>query len=98
MRRKASLDLSCVVEIGLRFYKPEVVPEADHFGRVGVFAQAAVIAGQGAVDVTVFLAQVITEDGAAIAQVGGIIGEIILRPAQLGFPERHHLHHALSPD
>src|SRR3990167_9920911 len=69
---------------------PEVVPETDDLGRIGLFAEAAVVARQGAAQVAVLFAQIEAEDGAAVAQIGGVIGEVVLRATEFGFPERHH--------
>src|SRR3990167_1795020 len=75
---------------------PEVVPETDDLGGVGLLAEAAVVACQGAVQIAALFAQIEAEDGAAVAQIGGVIGEVVLRAAEFGFPERHDLHHALG--
>lgn len=43
------------------------MPEADHFDRVGVLAQTAVLARKSAIEIAIFLAQVVAENGAAVA-------------------------------
>jgi hypothetical protein len=61
-----------------------------------VTAQAAVVAGQGAPQITFFQIQVVLENGAAVTQVGRQVYQVVIRPAQFVFPEGHDLHDALG--
>ena len=36
------------------------------------------------------------QDGAAVTQIGGVVGQVVLGAAQFGFPEGHHLHQSLG--
>ncbi len=62
--------------------------------RVPHFANAAVVAGQGLGAVTAFAVQVEFEYGAAEAQVGVNIEQVVARSADFVQPEWHDLHQA----
>jgi hypothetical protein len=55
-------------------------------------AQAAVVAAQGAEQVTLLDIQIVAQDRAAVAQVGAQIEQRVVRPADQLYPEWHDLH------
>jgi len=63
----------------------------DHIGVFGL-AQTAVVAAQGPVQVAVFDVQIEAQDGAAVAQVGAHLEQVVARGADLLDPEGHDLH------
>ena len=71
---------------------PAVAPCAQDGVGVFVAAQAAVEARQSADDVAFFDIVVVAQDGAAVAQVGADVEQVVRRFADIVFPKRHDLH------
>src|SRR5258708_28398868 len=67
-------------------------PRGEHHARVLGVAEAAVIAAERAEIVAFLHIQIVTQDDAAVAQVGAQVKQIVGRAAEELRPEGHHLH------
>ena len=73
-------------------FKFPLVPCAAHQIRVFGASQAAVVASEGAEEVAFFDVQIMAQDGAAVAQVGPHVEQVVIGGADEFYPEGHDLH------
>ena len=57
-------------------------------------AQAAIVAAQGAIQVAFFYIDIVAQDGAAEAQVGAQVKQVVILSTNDFYPEWHDLHEA----
>jgi len=76
---------------------PAVSPGTNY--HVGILrpAQAAIVAAQGAEQIALFDVEIVPKDGAAVAQVGADVEQILVGGADIFDPEWHYLHVAPCP-
>lgn len=77
---------------------PAVAPRAQNGVRILIAAEAAVKTGECADDVAPFKVAVMSQNGAAVTQVGTNIEQVVRRFADVVFPKRHNLHQAARAD
>src|SRR5690625_4924955 len=77
---------------------PAAGPGIQDPAGVPVLTVAAVVAGQRGHPVALLQVEVEFQYLAAVAQVGGQIGEVVVGAADLVLPEGHDLHQPLGPD